>query len=233
MNARNRRRQTPLHVAVNKGHVAVIKMLLKQNCHPSLQVSCLTHSHIHHLYPYPSLPYILIHPSLTPSCIHHSHLPHPHPSLTPSHIHHLHLPHPHPSLTPSHIHHLHPPSSIPLPSSQDTEGDTPLHDAISKKRDDMVSLLLEGNAEIAITNNNGFNALHHAALRGNTGAVRLLLPYLIPGCSVNEAKDDGFTALHLSSLNNHLEVSQALIQNVRQLAQLSGRRIIILFSGLH
>ena len=97
----------------------------------------------------------------------------------------------------------------------------------------MVSLLLEGNAEIAITNNNGFNALHHAALRGNTGAVRLLLPYLIPGCSVNEAKDDGFTALHLASLNNHLEVSQALIQNVRQLAQLSGRRIIILFSGLH
>ena len=48
MNARNRRRQTPLHVAVNKGHVAVIKMLLKHNCHPCLQVSCLTSSHIHY-----------------------------------------------------------------------------------------------------------------------------------------------------------------------------------------
>ena len=50
---------------------------------------------------------------------------------------------------------------------QDSEGDTPLHDAISKKRDDMLSLLLDHHADIMITNNNGFNAIHHAALRGN------------------------------------------------------------------
>ena len=50
---------------------------------------------------------------------------------------------------------------------QDSEGDTPLHDAISKKRDDMLTLLLDQNADIMLTNNNGFNALHHAALRGN------------------------------------------------------------------
>ena len=50
---------------------------------------------------------------------------------------------------------------------QDSEGDTPLHDAISKKRDDMLSLLLEHNADMSITNNTGFNTLHHAALRGN------------------------------------------------------------------
>lgn len=50
---------------------------------------------------------------------------------------------------------------------QDTEGDTPLHDAISKKRDDMVTMLLESNADVTVANNNGFNALHHAALRGN------------------------------------------------------------------
>ena len=41
MNARNRRRQTPLHVAVNKGHLTIIKTLLKHNCHPSLQVGGL------------------------------------------------------------------------------------------------------------------------------------------------------------------------------------------------
>lgn len=52
-------------------------------------------------------------------------------------------------------------------SFQDSEGDTPLHDAISKKRDDMLSVLLEAGADVTITNNNGFNALHHAALRGN------------------------------------------------------------------
>ena len=50
---------------------------------------------------------------------------------------------------------------------QDCEGDTPIHDAISKKRDDMLSLLLDHNADITLANNNGFNALHHAALRGN------------------------------------------------------------------
>lgn len=38
LNARNRRKQTPLHVAVNKGHVSVIKVLLQHQCHPSLQV---------------------------------------------------------------------------------------------------------------------------------------------------------------------------------------------------
>ena len=48
--------------------------------------------------------------------------------------------------------------------SQDSEGDTPLHDTISKKRDDMVALLLEGGADITVANN-GFNCLHHAALR--------------------------------------------------------------------
>ena len=40
LNARNQRRQTPLHVAVNKGHVSVMKVLLRNHCHPSLQVHC-------------------------------------------------------------------------------------------------------------------------------------------------------------------------------------------------
>lgn len=39
LNARNKRRQTPLHVAVNKGHVLVVKVMLDLKCHASLQVS--------------------------------------------------------------------------------------------------------------------------------------------------------------------------------------------------
>lgn len=39
LNARNKRRQTPLHIAVNKGHLQVVKTLLDFGCHPSLQVS--------------------------------------------------------------------------------------------------------------------------------------------------------------------------------------------------
>lgn len=101
LNVRNKRRQTPLHIAVNKGHIYVVQKLLSLGCHASLQVS----------------------------------------------------------------------QWLPVGGTnglfQDCEGDTPLHDAISKKRDDILSLLLEYNADITLTNNNGFNALHHAALRGN------------------------------------------------------------------
>jgi len=39
LNARNKRRQTALHIAVNKGHVGVVKTLLELSSHPSLQVS--------------------------------------------------------------------------------------------------------------------------------------------------------------------------------------------------
>lgn len=38
LNARNKRRQTGLHISVNKGHVGVVKKLLELGCHPSLQV---------------------------------------------------------------------------------------------------------------------------------------------------------------------------------------------------
>ena len=53
------------------------------------------------------------------------------------------------------------------PGMQDSDGDTPLHDAISKRRDDLTKILLEYNADVATCNNNGFNAIHHSALRGN------------------------------------------------------------------
>ncbi|XP_015601885.1 E3 ubiquitin-protein ligase MIB1 isoform X2 [Cephus cinctus] len=96
------------------------------------------------------------------------------------------------------------------PSLQDSEGDTPLHDAISKKRDDMLALLLDHAADITRTNNNGFNALHHAALRGNPSAMRILLSKLPRPWIVDEKKDDGYTALHLAALNNHVEVAEQL-----------------------
>ncbi|XP_061410032.1 E3 ubiquitin-protein ligase MIB1 isoform X1 [Lethenteron reissneri] len=97
------------------------------------------------------------------------------------------------------------------PSLQDSEGDTPLHDAISKKRDDMLSVLIDAGADVSLTNNNGFNALHHASLRGNPSAVRVLLSKLPRPWIVDEKKDDGYTALHLASLNNHVEVAELLI----------------------
>jgi len=37
-NARNKRRQTALHIAVIRGHVWVVQTLLELGCHTSLQV---------------------------------------------------------------------------------------------------------------------------------------------------------------------------------------------------
>ena len=56
---------------------------------------------------------------------------------------------------------------------QDTNGDTPLHEAVLKKRDDLLRMLLDGGADVTVANNNGFNVIHHAALRGNPRYVRV------------------------------------------------------------
>lgn len=97
------------------------------------------------------------------------------------------------------------------PSLQDTEGDTPLHDAISKEQDEMLSCLLDYNADTTLANNNGFNALHHAALKGNPGAMKILLTKSNRPWIVEEKKDDGYTALHLAALNNHNEIADLLV----------------------
>jgi len=41
-----------------------------------------------------------------------------------------------------------------------------------------------------------------------------MLTCLPAGLSINEPKDDGFTALHLAALNNHVEVVQLLLNAV-------------------
>lgn len=97
------------------------------------------------------------------------------------------------------------------PSLQDSEGDTPLHDAISKEQDEMLSLLLDFGADITLTNNNGFNALHHCALKGNPSAMKILLSKTNRPWIVEEKKDDGYTALHLACLNNHVEIADLLV----------------------
>ena len=54
---------------------------------------------------------------------------------------------------------------------QDAYGDTPLHDAIAKERNEIVKLLIDAGADLRIPNDRGFNALHHGALKGNAGYV--------------------------------------------------------------
>ena len=97
-------------------------------------------------------------------------------------------------------------------SLQDSEGDTPLHDAISKNRDDMTSLLLKHGADISLSNNAGFNCVQHASLRGNLSSLQLMLLNISRPWIVDEKKDDGYTALHLACLNNHIKVVKCLVE---------------------
>ena len=44
--------------------------------------------------------------------------------------------------------------------------------------------------------------------------MRILLSKLPRPWIANEKKDDGYTALHLASLNNHVEVAELLVKQV-------------------
>ena len=45
-------------------------------------------------------------------------------------------------------------------------------------------------------------------------AMRILLSRLPRPWIVDEKKDDGYTALHLAALNNHVEVAELLVHQV-------------------
>jgi E3 ubiquitin-protein ligase mind-bomb len=104
--------------------------------------------------------------------------------------------------------------------------------AISKDNDICLTFLLEFGADVTLTNNNGFNcklvkvlfnllsifkskfsipAIHHAALKGNPTAMKILLSKINRPWIVEEKKDDGYTALHLAALNNHVDIADLLI----------------------
>ncbi|XP_053546518.1 E3 ubiquitin-protein ligase MIB2 isoform X2 [Bombina bombina] len=97
---------------------------------------------------------------------------------------------------------------------QDSIGDTPLHYAVTADFKSIIEILTEiPNIDFSVQNNQGFNLLHHSALKGNILAVRKILERARQ--LVDSKKEDGFTALHLASLNNHQEVVQILIKEGR------------------
>lgn len=49
-------------------------------------------------------------------------------------------------------------------------------------------------------------------------AMRVLLSKLPRPWIVDEKKDDGYTALHLAALNNHVEVAELLVHQVGEAA---------------
>ncbi|XP_067951560.1 uncharacterized protein [Watersipora subatra] len=106
---------------------------------------------------------------------------------------------------------------------QDTYGDTPLHDAIGKESTEIVRMLMDHvDIDFSLKNKRGFNALHHAALKGNCFAVEKTL-FRAPKM-VDLPKDDGFSSLHIASLNGHSSVVQGLLKQGHADINLRNRR---------
>ena len=71
----------------------------------------------------------------------------------------------------------------------------------------IVRLLHELGADVNIVSNNGFTALHDAALNGHIAVVRLLHEL---GAHMNIADNDGLTALQIAVTKGHQDVIQFL-----------------------
>ncbi|XP_061456811.1 E3 ubiquitin-protein ligase MIB2 [Rhineura floridana] len=96
----------------------------------------------------------------------------------------------------------------------DSFGDTPLHYAVTADFKGIIEALTDvPNIDFTIQNRQGFNLLHHSALKGNTLAIKKILARARQ--LVDAKKEDGFTALHLAALNNHKEVAEILIKEGR------------------
>ncbi|XP_021361486.1 E3 ubiquitin-protein ligase MIB2-like, partial [Mizuhopecten yessoensis] len=96
------------------------------------------------------------------------------------------------------------------PNVQDADGDTPLHDAILKRNDRGVNLLLSHpNLDAKVTNQGGFTTLQWAALKGNEFATERILSKA--PAVVDVKKTDGHSALHIAAINNHSQIASLLI----------------------
>lgn len=106
---------------------------------------------------------------------------------------------------------------------QDNYGDTALHDAIGNFCSEAVQLITEcPSVDLDLRNKRGFNALHHAALKGNTFATERLIA--VNRQLTDVKKNDGFSALHLASLNGHKAVAEVLVNLGKASIDLSNNR---------
>lgn len=83
----------------------------------------------------------------------------------------------------------------------------PLNSAASRKRSDIVKLLLDHRADPNAAQNSGYTSLHSAAHNGDVETVKVLLA---KGADKNRKSDDGKTPLDMAEAGGHEEVARLL-----------------------
>jgi len=94
--------------------------------------------------------------------------------------------------------------------SHDNDGWTSLMFASQNGHLDVVRLLLQNGATVDAHEDNGRTSLMSASQNGHLDVVRLLLQN---GATVGSHEDDGWTSLMVASQNGHLDVVRLLLQN--------------------
>ncbi len=87
-------------------------------------------------------------------------------------------------------------------------GNTPLSEAASHGRVDVVSALLEAGADPGVYADDGSGPLHWAASNGHLSVVEMLLA---AGASPNASRDSGQTPLAAAIFKGHAEIVTALL----------------------
>ena len=106
---------------------------------------------------------------------------------------------------------------------RNNDGETPLHLAIIHRNIEMCELLIEGGADVNVTDGDGGTPLHYATKRGHTvqlptAIIQVLIAVdteivkllINAGADVNK-EDDGYTALHFATDMGHTEIVKLLI----------------------
>ena len=104
-----------------------------------------------------------------------------------------------------------------LLNAQNSDGQTPLHDAILCDNYSFAQYLLQHNCDVSLTNNDGDTPLHLIARDGNVRMCKLLMKYAqMDFIAMNKM---GKTPLHLACVNEKLNVATILINkmNIEQI----------------
>jgi len=93
---------------------------------------------------------------------------------------------------------------------QGAQNRTPLHRAVGKGHNNIVTLLIDKKADVNIVDGGGLTPLHWAALSGLTETGKILIQC---GAPVNVQTNSGETALHLAAEKGHGSFVKLLLDN--------------------